>query len=320
MADFDQTQSELDQFLEHQFSEEKPEEKQVTQPEDDSDIAEYLGGDEIADNQQGQVENTNVEVPQQPQVSDQDRMLALERELAATKARAEMFETAIRAGYENRTTTEEPATPKVNLPYGDEDLNFDERLELDYGDANPYIQAIARRVANEMYQKSVVPLQNELNEVRGQLDRQRDVNVQNQKFSIETQLRQVVPDLDQIAYSNEWQSYIRQAAPYSGGTETIANVVQRGIQSGNIKQVVEVINDFKAKRSKGQPQQQQMSPGRSQVSQPVTKPAGKKMLRMSDFERATANFEAGRLSWDKYQRIVDEFNAAMVEGRVNTNK
>ncbi len=36
---------------------------------------------------------------------------------------------------------------------------------------------------------------------------------------------------------------------------------------------------------------------------------------MSD-EQATANFKPDKLSWDKYQRITDEFNAAMVEGRV----
>lgn len=335
MNEFDSTQNELDQFLEQAFlsPDKKSDDKENNSTDVDKEIEEYFVGDDIdGENQTENVEhktvsdngikNTNSTDNQYKTDSDKDRLLALERELAATKARAEMYESAIRAGYEARTSSEQRTTEQ-RLPekvFADEELEIDERLKSDYGDADPYIQAIARRVANELYQKAVAPLHSRLEEVQGQLVQQRDLNVQNQKFSLETQLRQVVPDLDDIVYSNEWKSYTSQHAPFTGGTETIANIVQRGIQSGNVKQIVEIINDFKGKRSLGQPQQQQMSPGRSQVTQPATKPASKRILKMSDFDRATAAFEAGRLSWDKYQVIVDAYNTAMAEGRVNTNR
>lgn len=333
MNGFDSTQNELDKFLDSAFSTDNKSED-VKDKKDlgvDPELEEYLRGEDDGEQQseatdyntQNQVEGHQKQAQQEPkQDSDKERLLMLERELAATKARAEMYESAIRAGYEARVPSEQNKDTQ-RLPervFTDEELEIEERLKNDYGDADPYIQAIARRVANEMYQKAVAPLHNQLEEVKGQLTKQKDVNIQNQKFSLETQLRQAVPDLDEIAYSSEWAGYISQPAPFSGGTETIANIVQRGIQSGNMKQVVEIINDFKSKRSQGQPQQQQVSPGRSQTTQPATKQPGKRMLKMSDFDRATAAFEAGRMSWDKYQVIVDEFNTAMAEGRVNTNR
>lgn len=334
MANVDQAQNELDSFLEQQFSPSNtPENTENKGDENDDELLDYLSGDD--ETEEGEdvsnvspdavtVQNTienNEQVTHQPVQSDQERMLALERELAATKARAEMYETAIRAGYEAKTPEQQAQQQAlVDYVFDSSEVEVDEQFKADYGAADPYIQAIAKRVANDMYKKAVLPLQGQLQEVKGQLERQRELNSQNQKFSIETQLRQMIPDLDQIAFSNEWASYIRNPAPFSGGTETVASLVQRGIQSGNLKQVVEIVNDFKAKHSKGQPQQQQVPPGRSQVSQPATKATGKRMLKMSDFERATADFEGGRLSWDKYQKIIDAFNTAMVEGRVNTNK
>lgn len=336
MSEFDSTQNELDKFLDSAFSTDDKSED-VKDKKDtgvDPELEEYLRGEDdgeqqsdTADYNEQKLDGERQKQPQREeqevkQDSDKERLLMLERELAATKARAEMYESAIRAGYEARVPSEQNKDAQ-RLPervFTDEELEIEERLKTDYGDADPYIQAIARRVANEMYQKAVAPLHSQLEEVKGQLTKQKDVNIQNQKFSLETQLRQAVPDLDEIAYSSEWAGYISQPAPFSGGTETIANIVQRGIQSGNMKQVVEIINDFKSKRSQGQPQQQQVSPGRSQTTQPATKQPGKRTLKMSDFDRATAAFEAGRMSWDKYQVIVDEFNTAMAEGRVNTNR
>lgn len=332
MADFDQSQQELDNFLEQTFSQPAEQPKQGTQPQIPpttqveqegitDELSEYLTG-ETASEEPGvntQEEQTPPPArPEQPGQAEADRVLALERELAATRARAEIYERALQTGA--RGQQEPPQEEKPSTVFAGEELDIDERYLSDYGDAGPLIQNIARKVANDLYARAVQPLQQQLATVTTQLEAQRGINDQNQRFSLETQLRNAVPDLDSIAYSPEWQSYIKQPAPYTGGTYTIAQVVQSGIQSGNMKQVVEVIDDFKRKRQQSQPQTQQVAPGRAQTTQPTTAPRGQKMLRMSDFERATANFQAGKLSWDKYQIIADEFNAAMLEGRVITNR
>ena len=334
MADFDQLQNEFDQFLEQTVNpqtqpaqpnvppQEKPPMAGTEDPDDD--INQYLGGDDEvppAETSTGAQPGTQPNSNQPPaQPTEAERILALERELAASRAKAEIYENAIKAGYSQPASQPNQEPPAPTTLYTDEELTVDDRYEADYGDVNPYIQSIARKVANDLYQRTVVPLKEELGRVTNQLNEQRGVNEQNQRFSFETQLRRAVPDLDEIAFSQEWQSYLKQPAPYTGGTATIAHVVQSGIQSGNMKQVVEVIEDFKSKRSQSQPQSQQMAPGRAQTTQPPTAPRGAKVLRMSDFERATANFQAGKLSWDKYQRISEEFNNAMLEGRVNTNR
>lgn len=332
MNDFDRTQDELDRYLEKQFSTEQENKvEDIKNNEEDEKLNDYL---QDTNEDTSEVDNQNTQANYSENIStntvsdtdtvqlnksDYETRLALERELAATKVRAEMFENAIRAGYESKFANEQNNKPN-DVVYNDEDLAIDDASVSAYSEADQYIQYIARKVANDMYKRAVMPLQDQLQEVRGHLDRQKELNVQNQKFSLETQLKQVVPDLEDIANSNEWQSFIKQPAPFSGGTETIAHLVQRGVQSGNIRQIVEIVNDFKNRSLKGQPKQQHVSPGRSQVSQPVTKQPGKKMLNYSQFERATADFEAGRLSWDLYQKVADEFNTAFLEGRVNYNK
>ncbi len=71
-----------------------------------------------------------------------------------------------------------------------------------------------------------------------------------------------------------------------------------------MKQVVEVIEDFKGKHNALNHKRNRVAPGRSQTTQPVTAPRGQKVLKMWTSRRAAANFQAW-LSWDKYQRITD---------------
>lgn len=178
---------------------------------------------------------------------------------------------------------------------------------------------MAKRVANDLYQRAVLPLQQELNNVRGQLQSQAEFNVNQHKNTLHMQLKTVVPDIDDIVHTQEWQSYIKQPDLYGSG-RTIASYVQEGIQYGNVKQLAQIVEQFKQTRQKSQPQHQQVAPGRAQATVPSTAPRRGAVLKMSDFDRATAAFQAGKLSWDKYQVVANTFNEAMLEGRVNHNK
>ncbi len=318
-TDFDQSQDELAQYLEQMYGgeQETPNNDPTPPQEPSSDdvVNDYLKDEDgVEETPQEQPQYTPIQQTQKPQGGIDERTLALERELAATKARSEMYERAIQAQYQ------QPQQQGPAPLYDADELQVDERYETDYGDASPYIQSIAKRVAADMYQRTVLPLQQQLAEVNQRLAYQQQSQHTQQLSVFETQLKAVVPDLEQIANSAEWQSYIRQGDVY-GGTRTIAQYVQDGIQSGNVRQVAAIIDQFKRSRSKGQPQQQHVAPGRSQTTVPQTKTVGRgKMLSMSSFDRATQDFQNGKISYDIYQKIMDQFNTAAVEGRVNYNK
>lgn len=326
MSDFDRTQDELSSFLDKQFSDNQNVENKegAKEPTDDGvDINEFLQGEELPDDN-GVPPDAGANPPAgnpstQQAPSSEERILQLERELAATKTRSQMFENALTERYAQQFAPQKQEPQAPNVAYTDQELAIDERYEQDYGDANPYIQNIAKRVANELYQRAVVPLQNELNEVRSKLQSQAEIN-HNQKVDvIHMQLKSVVPDIDELVRTQEWQEYIKQPDAYGSG-RTIASYVQEGIQYGNVRQLAQIVDQFKQTRKQQAPQQQQVAPGRAQTTVPNTAPRRGKMLNMSEFDRATAMFQAGKLSWDKYQAVTNEFNEAMLDGRVNYNK
>lgn len=316
MSTFDQTQNELSQFLEDQFAPPTEQQNEATPAEnDDIDVNEFLQGDEdttVEFEQQAQPEHKPVPQPD-------DRILQLERELAATKARTQMYETALSQQFQppQQPQEQQPAVPPV--AFLDDEIAVDQRYMEDYGDADPYIQSVAKRVANDLYQRAVLPLQQELYNVRGQLQSQAEFNASQQKNTLHMQLKSVVPEIDEIVTTPEWQSYIKQPDLYGSG-RTIASYVQEGIQYGNIRQLAQIVNQFKQTRQKAQPGRAQVAPGRAQAEMPNTTPKRGTVLKMSEFDRATSEFQAGRLSWDKYQVVMSKFNDAMLEGRVNYNK
>lgn len=316
MADFDQTQDELSAFLETQFAPQAETTEQPKEPENDDEISQFLVSDE--EPVQTAPQGTTPTAPQQPAVSDQERMLQLERELAATRTRAQMYEQALQQRtFQEQPPAQQPATPTT--AFADDEIQVDERYKTDYGDADPYIASIAKRVANDLYQRTVLPLQQELDAVRGQLQSQAEFNQAQRTDTLHMQLKSVVPDIDTIVRTPEWQSYIKQPDLYGSG-RTIASYVQEGIQYGNVKQLAQIVQQFKQTQQQSQPQPQHVSPGRAQTTVPNTAPRRGSVYRMSEFDRATQAFQAGKLSWDKYQVIVNEFNEAMLDGRVNYNK
>lgn len=325
MADFDLAQEELSSFLDKQF---KPETEPTTEdntptPENDEEIQQFLNGDVIEETdtvteESSTTENIQNTTPNTP--SAEDRILQLERELAATKARSQMYENALTERYTQQFAPELPKQEeKPNVVYTEQELAIEDRYEQDYGDANPYIANIAKRVANELHQRTIVPLQNELANVRSQLQSQSEFNQVQKTDVIHMQLKSVVPDIDELVRTPEWQEYIKQPDVYGSG-RTIASYVQEGIQYGNVRQLAQIVDQFKQTRKQNAPQPRQVAPGRAQTTLPNTAPRRGKMLNMSDFDRATSAFQAGRLSWDKYQVVLNEFNEAMLDGRVNHNK
>lgn len=324
-TEYDQAQDELSEFLDSTFSDKNPAPTVgSTQPTtsaqvdtDDVDINDYLSGADDDESQTQPAPPTTVapqetaQPTQQQQRTEDARLSELQRELGAARARAEMFEKAIQAQFAQQSVPAEPEKPNAPFELGEIDARYTEA----YGDADPFIQHIAKQAVNQYHEKYVKPLQQELARVNQYMSTQEQVNYAQHTNAVELQVRALHPDLSEIASSAEWQSFIKQADIY-GGTRTLASYVQEGIKSGNVKQISAIIDQFKATRKQAEPQQQQVAPGRAQGTVPNTAPVKGKKLRMSSFNKATQDFQAGRLSYDKYQQITDQFLLAEIEGRV----
>lgn len=319
MADFNQTQDELAQYLENQFGGQDNERDDEQDPDKNPEMLNQYLENDTSDNSSPSAYTPYDSAPQaapqaDPQQLANERVLQLERELAATQARSQLFESAL----SQQAAPQQPVRQRPML-FDQEELTVDPRYETDYGDANPYITAIAKNVAMQMYEKAVAPLQQRFNEMQQQMQYQQQFNATQRGESMYMQLRAMHPDVDELARSAEWQSYIQQGDAY-GGTYTLAQHVQDGIQSGNLKKVSAIIDGFKKARGIGT-SPKQTAPGRSQTTLPPTAVTGRgKTLTMSSFERATNDFQNGKISYDVYQKITDEFNTAAMEGRVNYNK
>lgn len=313
--DYAKAAGELDEFLDNQFPDDEQQGNALG--DNDDDIREYLGGnpdEEVVDSTPNQ--SASPSTPAAP--TEAERIARLERELAAAQARAATLEQSQMMQYAQmgQQQVQPRNTPPVYTPFADEELAIDENLKTVFGDAEPYVQAVARRVAQDLYQRSVQPLEQELLATRAALENQQRVSQVQTKDVFLAQLRAVEPEIDTLAHSAEWQNWIQQPDEY-GGTRTIAYHVQDGINSGNLKQVTGIIAKFRREqKQRGTQQQNQMAPGRPAQTIPQTRITTGRMLKQADFDRATQEFQQGRLSLDKYDKVVAAFNQAYLEGRV----
>jgi len=320
---FDATQKALDTFLEQQFNtpNDLPQQEQQAKPtEDDEQISQYLNGadETVYDHQLEQARQQKF----QPRESESERIIRLERELAASRERLAIIDQQQQA-YEQqqRMIAEQQAYQQQQpqqpyTPFSEDELRVDERYKTEYGDADPYIQAIAKRVATDLYQRTVEPLYSEINALQAQLGKAQDVltfQEQDRYFTqLGNQLKAVVPDADALMADQRFTQWANQRDPFGRGTLLDTMLDQRN--RGDVRGMAGLLNEFRRATGAGT---QHNAPGRAPQTMPNTsrQPRGKIMSQAS-FDRATADMRAGRLSWDKYQVIMEEFNQAYLEGRV----
>lgn len=327
--DFEAANKEWDAYLDKQFQQNE-QTSQAEVDEEDEVVQSFLTGvsdgtaDDTADDTAASASRGTATSQAQP--TEAERVARLERELAATQARAATLEQAQALQYAqlvqqsansaNSANSAMPYPVQPYSPFAEEELAIDDKLKETFGEAEPYVQAVARRVAQDLYNRTVQPLTQELMATRAALtDQQRFAQIQSKDVFL-AQLRAVEPEIDTLAHSQEWQRWIQQPDEY-GGTRTIAYHVQDGINSGNLKQVTGIIAKFrKEQQQQGRQQHQQVAPGRPAQTIPQTKMTSGRILRQSDFDRATVEFQQGRLSLDKYEKVMAAFNQAYLEGRV----
>lgn len=241
--------------------------------------------------------------PTTPATSTLDDRIKLERELAAAQERLRMYEAAITSTSQQQQQEAPPATTSL---YSPDELEIPKELQEVYKDATPYIDAIAKKNIAEAVKKTLTPIEEKLRATQAELEEYKRNSQSQRQNALHMQLKQVIPDLDDIAVSPEWQAFIRQPDAY-GGTRTIAQHVQEGLQSGNVQVISAIVNMFKQAKGKSNPQPSQIAPGTAPQTAPVTNPTRDRVLSMAGYEKAVDDYDRGLISWDDFQKIQDVY-------------
>lgn len=225
-----------------------------------------------------------------------------------------------------RQEAEERSQQERNKPlYTEEQLDLTEEERKAYQDALPVLNKVARSAAQDVHDRSVRPLQEEVERLRNHTQTLDQSQSQTRADSFVSAIRGMVPDLDQRTGSQGWENYMSEQVSVPGqGRMTRAEAVRLATQNSDLDYVVDQIKGFRLDNGQEQEKPQgARSPGNGQASaksaQP--KPARSKVVSysksMQQLEGMAQKVRNGRMSLDKYEKAADKFEEEMANGNVD---
>lgn len=327
---------ELNDFIEQTFGAtepeggNKPEEQanaptqaqQPNQPDDDLDIGEYLTDDDEPVDAPAPAENNQPAQATQEkrELTAEERLAKAERELAALRAERDLLERFAQRPQEQQPQEPQkrPQTPFEVNPFDEGEIQIDPELQQTYGESMPFIQAVAKRAVQEYHDKYVKQqLGQYVNNIAQQVGGVSNVLSQTQQQTLQQRIQSEIPEAVEIAQTPEWQGFLKTSPRIAAGGFTYGDLVQDAIRKGNVGMIKAAVDDFKAIRQGSQPRA--VAPGKSGVATPSTAPRTK-TLPYSKYVKATQDYEAGLISYDKFAKITDTFQDASIQGLVDYNR
>lgn len=202
---------------------------------------------------------------------------------------------------------------------GDLGLTDDERLA--YKDSLPVLNKVARQVAQDLYQRSVVPLREEIASLRQQASTLDESTTRTRAETFVSALRGAVPDLNQRTSDPGWQAYLQEAVSVPGyGRMARAKAIELATEKSDLSYVVDQVKSFKATAARRP--QGSVSPGRGVAAgqsttrrpKPKSVSYSKAVQRLTEMSREV---QRGRLPLAKYEAAMTSFETAVEEGRVD---
>lgn len=249
-----------------------------------------------------QVDNSPMFAQIQAQMALQSQELAYQRSLMEQRQNEASNRQVVKPFYDPET---DALTP-------DEIAGFKESM--------PVINKLAKRVAAEALQQSqqqIQQLYQELNHTRGQLEGvHRQAAVANETALMNT-VTSAVPDAPHIVNSPEWRAYLTERARFGGG-RSVAQAITEAISQNNASLLVDHLAEFKS-RNGGQLQQRPVQvPQAGRASAPTSVglniPAPRQGISMAAIDDAMAKVQAGTLSKEVYDRMLEQTYAAAASG------
>lgn len=303
-----QKEDELDesQFaVDDEGEEETPSQTQVPSGSDD--------GTDKSSRQQPTQQKTQAPTMYTPEQLEYERRLAEER--GKNAAMTQMMQGGAQQHQQPEHQGPAPLFDPSEIQLTDDEINL-------YGkDATAYAEKIAKRVMQQVHEKTILPLQQQLYQQQQALNQSRVDSATQQSQLLFQRVQAAVPTLPQITQSQEWRDYLNTPAPGTGGAVAMRTLLETNIRQGNFDGIKEIV-DIYLDRSKQSGLQSQVSPGRSQVSTPPSTLATRKpkQLAYSKFLSAKNQYVSGLMSYDEFSRIEAVYDKAAVEDRINYDK
>jgi len=182
---------------------------------------------------------------------------------------------------------------------------------------------VQRRVAKEVFEEHVIPLQKQLAEVKQENDQLRnsvkDTDARTVQTSFDTRLHRLVPDFESLNRDPAWVAWLSQVDPILRAPRRA--VAQQAFNAGDAEGVAHYVNLFRNAASTTQSTKQrelerQVAPARN--ASPSTTTATGKTYSTTDVERAfqkvaTLN-KLGK--FDEANKLEAELTQAYADGRV----
>lgn len=244
--------------------------------------------------------------------------LEYERRLAEERGRNSAMTQLLQGGAQHQPPEQKGPAPLFDpseIQLTDDEINL-------YGkDATSYAEKIAKRVVQQMHEKAILPLQQQIYQQQQALNQNRVDAATQQSQLLFQRVQAAVPELPQITQSQEWRNFLNTPVPGTGGSASMRSFLETNIRQGNFDGIKEIV-DIYLDRSKQSGLQSQVSPGRSQVSTPPSTLATRKpkQLAYSKFLSAKNQYVSGLMSYDEFSRIEAVYDKAAVEDRINYDK
>lgn len=239
--------------------------------------------------------------------------LELQRQLYIAQGQNQAYQNMM--GKPQPVKTEPVSEPEYVYDPATVELTDDERELIK--ESRPLVDKIAKSLLNQLYRDKIRPLQEKLTQYHGGFEQLRAEIAQERARNFQQAMHREIPDLAKTAATPEFQSYLKQAAPRSGGAYTVEQELMSAIQTGNMGAIKEIVGQF---RPTPKPGAQHVAPGKPQSGTPPTAERGPTILAYSKLVEAEYQFNAGLITSTKYNNILDMYKTAELEGRVDYDR
>ena len=216
-----------------------------------------------------------------------------------------------------------PAATPVAATWEPTPVEYTDKDTEDYGDSKPFVMKVIQEALNRELPKLIARLEAVEEQVGGVRTLAEGAskaasNVRAKSYT--DKVRERVENFDECTNHKNWRDFTESTDPDTG--DTWGELIQRNFNKENIPGMVRVFKTFKEKYGVGEAPKptgyEGVLPGNSGTGEEP--PQGPKMLPFSDRKKAHKQYINQEISFQEYERIKNEYDAADREGRVDYNK
>lgn len=206
-----------------------------------------------------------------------------------------------------------PRAPLVDV--GDTTITEDE--QRDFGESQPFVEKVARRVFSQM----LPAIEDRLSKLEQGVQAAGATANKVVQSTFQSAVYSRVPDIRELVSHKHWVDFLDTREEYSG--KTFETLLGDAIREGDVDRTVKLYDAFR-KRYVGEKQPSvaaaysgAVPSGAATVEPQEPKPVEK--MKLSDRKRISEDYRKGRISWEEKEKFDKKFLEAEKAGNVDYN-